>query len=105
MDSSQKIAIEQDIKRHIVIYAFLLVSTVVNFIVSKQHVFGERTVVAVLGIAILQGSLVACFFMHLISEKKVIYLFLVMIVIFFIALFFLPILSFFGKIYGSVHVS
>jgi cytochrome c oxidase subunit IV len=41
----------------------------------------------------VKGSLVACYFMHLISEKKLIYAVLVLTVAFFIALLFLPILT------------
>ena len=44
-------------------------------------------------VATIKGSLVACYFMHLISEKKLIYAVLGLTVAFFIALLFLPILT------------
>ena len=44
-------------------------------------------------VASIKGSLVACYFMHLISEKKLIYAVLALTVAFFIVLLFLPILT------------
>ena len=41
-------------------------------------------------VATIKGSLVACYFMHLVSEKKLIYAVLVLTVVFFIALLALP---------------
>jgi len=48
------------------------------------------TIVVAMIIACIKGSLVAAFFMHLISEKKLIYSVLVITVIFFIFLIGLP---------------
>ena len=44
-------------------------------------------------VATVKGSLVACYFMHLISEKKLIYAVLALTVAFFIALLALPVLT------------
>ena len=44
-------------------------------------------------ISFVKGSLVACYFMHLISEKKLIYAVLVITVVKFVALLFLPVLT------------
>ena len=44
-------------------------------------------------VATVKGSLVACYFMHLVSEKKLIYAVLVVTTAFFIALLALPILT------------
>ena len=44
-------------------------------------------------VAAIKGSLVACYFMHLISEKKVIYGVLVLTALFFFALLLLPVLT------------
>jgi caa(3)-type oxidase subunit IV len=44
-------------------------------------------------VATVKGSLVACYFMHLISEKKLIYAVLVLTAAFFLALLFLPVLT------------
>ncbi len=55
---------------------------------------GQAVAVALI-VASIKGSLVACYFMHLISEKKLIYSVLLLTAIFFIALLFLPM--------GTVH--
>ena len=44
-------------------------------------------------IATVKASLVACYFMHLISEKKLIYFVLVLTVAFFVALLLLPVVT------------
>ena len=44
-------------------------------------------------VAAIKGSLVACYFMHLISEKKLIYGVLALTALFFIALLLLPVLT------------
>ena len=44
-------------------------------------------------VATIKGSLVACYFMHLISEKKLILAVLVLTAVFFVALLALPVLT------------
>ena len=44
-------------------------------------------------VATIKGSLVACYFMHLISEKKLIYAVLALTVAFFVALLALPVVT------------
>jgi caa(3)-type oxidase subunit IV len=48
------------------------------------------TIAIALTVATIKGSLVACYFMHLISEKKLILWVLVLTVVFFLALLALP---------------
>ena len=50
-------------------------------------------VIVALVIATFKGSLVAAFFMHLISERKMIYAVLVLTVAFFFVLLFVPLLT------------
>ena len=44
-------------------------------------------------VATIKGSLVACYFMHLISEKKLIYAVLALTAAFFVVLLALPVLT------------
>jgi caa(3)-type oxidase subunit IV len=44
-------------------------------------------------VATIKGGLVACYFMHLISEKKLIYAVLALTVVFFAALIALPVFT------------
>ena len=97
--------IQKEVKKHIAIYGLLLLLTAVNFFLSRMHLSAVQTLTGVLLIASIQGSLVACYFMHLISEKKLIHFFLILTIIGFITLLFFPLLGFLGRINGSVHVS
>jgi caa(3)-type oxidase subunit IV len=61
--------------------------------VSRFHLPVPIAVSVALIVAIIKGSLVACYFMHLISEKKLIYAVLALTVVFFAALMALPIFT------------
>ncbi len=74
--------------------AALAVLTVVTVAVSYVDFWGVPiAVIVALIIAGTKGSLVASFFMHLIGEKKMIYWSLILTVIFFLVLIFLPLLG------------
>ena len=49
----------------------------------------------------IKGSLVACYFMHLLSERKLIFIVLVMTVFFFVVLMLLPTLDVSASAYVS----
>jgi cytochrome c oxidase subunit 4 len=87
----------EDHKKHVRIYitvfAALAALTVVTVAVSYLHLPIHLAVALALLIATVKGSLVACYFMHLISERKMIYATLVLTVVFFAALMFLPLFS------------
>ena len=103
MDTANAQAIKQEVKKHFLIYLALLYLTAINFILSKTHCWGSFTVGGILLIAAAQAALVACYFMHLISEKKLIVFILLLTFIFFLGLIFLPVLEFWGNIFGTVH--
>ena len=96
--------LKQEVKKHLLIYGLLLFLTAINFTVSKLALLGEQTVFIVLSVAFVQGVLIAGYFMHLISEKKLILFVLAMTLIFFLGLLFLPVMQFWGKLFGTVHV-
>ena len=52
--------------------------TIVTVAVSYLHLAAPMAIAVALFIATIKGSLVACYFMHLISEKKLIYAVLAM---------------------------
>ncbi len=68
--------------------------TIVTVAVSYLHLSFGPAVALALFIAAIKGSLVACFFMHLISERKLIYSVLILTVAFFIVLMLLPLGTF-----------
>lgn len=86
-----------DIKKHIRIYISVFVAlaalTVVTVSVSYLHLSTLPAVLLALLIATVKGSLVACYFMHLISEKKLIFIVLLFTVVFFFVLLLVPFLT------------
>jgi len=86
-----------DIDRHVRIYisvfVTLMVLTIVTVAVSRYHLPVPIAVSVALLVATIKGSLVACYFMHLISEKKLIYAVLAITAFFFVALLALPVLT------------
>ncbi len=92
--------IQKHVRRYIIIGIALMLGTALTVWASFIN-FGSPTynIVVALIIACAKGFLVAGFFMHLISEKKMIYSVLVFTVLFFIALMFLTLWSMDG---GSI---
>src|SRR4026209_784724 len=86
-----------DITRHVRIYitvfVALMVLTIVTVAIARVHLPVHIAVTVALLVAFIKGSLVACYFMHLISEKKLIYAVLLVTTAFFIALLALPMLT------------
>jgi cytochrome c oxidase subunit 4 len=86
-----------DIDRHVRIYVTVFVAlmalTLITVAISRVHLSLPLAVTAALLVATIKGSLVACYFMHLISEKKLIYAVLALTGVFFIALLALPSLT------------
>lgn len=92
-----------DIDKHVRIYVTVFVSlmalTLITVSVSYLHLPVRMAIAVALFIAAVKGSLVASYFMHLISEKKLIFAVLALTVVFFVVLLFLPVLTF-GNGYG-----
>jgi cytochrome c oxidase subunit 4 len=86
-----------DIDRHVRIYITVFVAlmalTIITVAIARVHLPLPIAVTAALLVATIKGSLVACYFMHLISEKKLIYAVLALTVAFFVVLLALPVLT------------
>ena len=84
----------EEIKKHVKIYISVFVAlaalTVITVTVSYLHLPIHQAVLVALVIATIKGSLVALFFMHLISEKQIIYWVLGLAFIFFAVLLLIP---------------
>ena len=77
------------------VFGILLVCTMISF-GANQLIGPQRAVmnfIVILGVAVLKASLVVLFFMHLISERHVIFVILAFTVAFFLVLMILPILT------------
>lgn len=91
MDSGHSIDIKKHVRTYIAVFVSLLALTLITVAVSYLHLEIAEAVTVALIIATIKGSLVASYFMHLISEKKIIYYTLILTVVFFAALMWLPI--------------
>lgn len=75
--------IQKDIRGYIIIGVSLMVLTVVTVAVSYLHLNLMGAILVALFVATIKGSLVACYFMHLIAEQRLIYIILGFTVFFF----------------------
>src|SRR5918999_2960305 len=86
-----------DIDRHVRIYITVFVAlmalTLITVAVSYLDLSTPMAIAVAVFIATIKGSLVACYFMHLISEKKLIYAVLGITAFKFVALLFLPVFT------------
>ena len=82
--------IDRHVRVYITVFVALMVLTIVTVAISRVHLPIPIAVTVALVVATIKGSLVACYFMHLISEKKLILWVLALTVVFFVALLALP---------------
>ena len=85
--------IDRHVRVYVTVFVTLMALTIVTVTVSRFHLPVPIAVTVALLVAIIKGSLVACYFMHLVSEKKLIYAVLALTVVFFVALLALPVLT------------
>jgi cytochrome c oxidase subunit IV len=83
------------VRRYLFVFYALLFGTLIT-VAASYIPFGDRSInIAVaLFIAVCKASLVACYFMHLISERKMIYTIMGFTAFFFVGLMFLTLCSF-----------
>jgi cytochrome c oxidase subunit 4 len=93
MTSDHAAEIDRHVRVYITVFVVLMVLTIITVAVSYLHLPIPIAVTVALLVATIKGSLVACYFMHLISEKKLIYAVLVLTVVFFVALLALPVFT------------
>jgi cytochrome c oxidase subunit 4 len=94
MDAHEQEHFQQHIRRYLYVFYALLFGTLIT--VGASYIpFGHHAInIAVaLFIACSKAGLVACYFMHLISERKMIYGILAFTAIFFVGLMFLTVWS------------
>ena len=65
--------IKAEVRRYMLVFAALMVLTIVTVAISYLDVRIELAVTIGLIVATIKGTLVACFFMHLIDEKKFVF--------------------------------
>src|SRR5687768_13132112 len=85
--------IDRHVKVYITVFVALMALTIITVAVSYLDLPPAMAIAVALFVATIKGGLVACYFMHLVSEKKLIYAVLAITVIKFIALMILPVIT------------
>ena len=82
--------IDKHVRIYVTVFLVLMALTIITVAISRLHLPLPVAVSIALLVAVVKGSLVACYFMHLISEKRLIYAVLTLTAVFFAALLALP---------------
>jgi cytochrome c oxidase subunit IV len=85
--------IDRHVRVYIIVFVALMVLTIITVAISRFHLPIAMAVTVALLVATIKGSLVACYFMHLISERKLIIAVLALTAVFFVALLTLPVVT------------
>lgn len=85
--------IRQHIRIYLTVFASLAVLTVVTVAASYLNVTLPLGIAIALLIASVKATLVACYFMHLISERKSIYALLILSFVFLLVMLVVPLLT------------
>jgi len=85
--------IDKHVRIYITVFVTLMVLTIITVLIARVHLPIPIAISVAMLVAIIKGSLVACYFMHLISEKKLIYAVLGLTLAFFVVLLALPALT------------
>lgn len=83
-------AVSKEIRRYLMVLGALAVLTLVTVAISQLKLPTGEAIALGLAVATIKGSLVALFFMHLISERKLIFAVLAFTVFFFAVLLWGP---------------
>jgi len=93
MTSDHAVDIDRHVRVYITVFVALMALTLVTVAVSYLDLSVPIAVTVALFVATVKGALVAGYFMHLISEKKLIYAVLMLTVAFFVVLLSLPVIT------------
>jgi cytochrome c oxidase subunit 4 len=76
-------AIRKEVRKYLTVFAALAGLTIITVAIAQFHLPTWQAVTLALFVASIKGGLVAAVFMHLISEKKLIYAVLILTAFFF----------------------
>ena len=93
MSGSHDVDIDKHVRIYITVFVSLMVLTLITVAVGYLHLPVGPAVAVALLIASIKGGLVACYFMHLISERKLIYYVLFSTVVLFLVLLLVPLVT------------
>ena len=96
--------VQKEVKIYTFVFGALLFLTVLTVGVSYLH-FAVPVAIAIgLFIATIKASLVAGFFMHLVAERKLIYIFLILTATFFVAMVTLFVAGYHDHLVGTKNL-
>ncbi len=90
MSESEAARVREHVRVYVMVFSALAVLTVVTVAISYLHLRTSYAIGIALVVATVKSSLVALYFMHLISEEKVILWLLLLCAAFLVALMALP---------------
>jgi cytochrome c oxidase subunit 4 len=93
MSSKHAADIDRHVRVYITVFVALMALTIVTVAISRYHLPVPIAVTVALLVATIKGALVAYYFMHLISEKKLLQAVLWLTVLFFVVLLALPVVT------------
>ncbi len=91
MTESEAALVKEHVRVYVVVFLALAVLTVVTVAISYLHLPTVLAISVAMVVASVKASLVACYFMHLLSEEKVILWLLLLCAAFLVALMALPV--------------
>ncbi len=91
MIESEAALVREHVRVYVVVFVALAVLTVVTVAISYLHLSTVLAISVAMVVATVKASLVAGYFMHLVSEKKVILWLLLLCAAFLVALMALPV--------------
>ena len=93
MSGNDQAHIEEHIKVYLPVFGALAVLTILTVSASYLEVSNTEAIFLALTIATIKASLVAGYFMHLITEKQTIVWILILTFFFFLVLMFFPLIT------------
>jgi cytochrome c oxidase subunit 4 len=98
MNHSDPAAIQKSVRGYITVFVMLMIFTVITVAASRVHLAVPIAITVALIIAAMKGGMVASVFMHLSHEKQAIYGALLLTLVFFIVLLFMPVLAYLDRV-------
>jgi cytochrome c oxidase subunit 4 len=90
--------VRRQVKTYVAVFVALMVLTIATVGASYLRLVVPVAIAVALVIAVLKGSIVAGFFMHLVHEKRIIYGALLLTLVLLVALLFLPVLGYVDRV-------
>ena len=91
--SHDHVDLKKHVRTYLMVFGSLMVLTLVTVGVRYLDIPVVPAIMIALAIALVKGSLVACYFMHLISERKLILVIMLATVFFFFGVLLGPVLT------------